>query len=407
MTLKMRRAAHSIFITILALIAACAVAHARLHHRHRTQGSHNVHLDLSPIKVEPYVLPYATDPHRANQLRRMNFENGFLVRGTRFIENHDVTNRDLFVLQITQALEGGFDSVNVYDKGVLSWGIMQWASHTDSLHQCLWYTKRKLAAEHELAVWNKTFGEAGLDVNRLNITVFGKPITDAADARRVFRGTVKPGKCDPNLVSHWASVFARAGRQPAIERAEMDFACHSVDEVMDRRINGIPYHAAGRNGLTVMDLTGNDPYSQALVFALWTNNPKHAWLYVASAARAARASSVSNDPSLWPRGSFSYALLRQCDSSSFSNWQHRAQIIEARETSMRTSMPGMLTPFEQSYQIILGKRKLREGIEIASRHMQKMRSAHSLQLLRTPTHHKHTKIAMRHDMWFLDQLPRK
>ena len=183
-----------------------------------------------------------------------------------------------------------------------------------------------------------------------------------------FRGSTKPGNYDPKLVTHWATVFARAGRQPEIAALQVEYAGKVVDGLLEQRLEGLPYHAPGRAGLTVADLAGNDPYAEALVFALWTNNPRHALGYITQAARAARGVSQSDDPGLWAPGAFSNALLRLCHTSRFGNWRQRAAVIEARAQSVRSAAPGDLTPFERQFQVVLAARKQQRAVELASRH---------------------------------------
>ncbi len=331
--------------------------------------------DLSPIVVQPYLLPTTTDPAHANFLRKMNLENGAQVHGTHWITSSDVASRDLFILDITQSLEGGFDSVNIYDKGLLSWGIMQWAARYGSLQQSLVFVKRRLWAERRKNLWDKTFVANGMDVDANGFIIYGKPLKTPADMRLAFRGSLKVGNFDPKLVNHWAITMARAGRQPAIAALQVEYASHIVDAVLKRRLPNLPYHLPGRNGLTVADLAGNDPYTEALIFALWTNNPRHSFEYIAEAAHAARAVSVSSNPSLWAPGAFSDALMRLCRSSRFGNWSQRGAMIEAREQAMRSAGSKSLTPFEQKYQVVLAMRKVRRQTELASRHRPVLRSA--------------------------------
>src|SRR5215469_11381389 len=99
-------------LTLITLFSqTLGVANASHHHRrhHATVVSDQpAPLDLSPIDVEPYVVPTPTDPIQASFQKRMNLENGVMVGSTRRIERSQVTSRDLFILQITQSLEGGF-----------------------------------------------------------------------------------------------------------------------------------------------------------------------------------------------------------------------------------------------------------------------------------------------------------
>lgn len=359
------------FFCLLVFLSSLGTASAASHHRHRHRASGASaaeKMDLSPISVQPFVVPAAADQAEATFHKKMNLENGALVHGTRWIEPGQVSSRDLFLLQITQSLEGGFDSVNMYDKGVASWGIMQWSAHEGSLAGALTYIKRRLLVAHEEGLWNKLFTSNGMDVNSDGLILYGKPVTDAASARLAFRGTSKIGSYDPKLVNHWATVLARAGRQPAIQALEVEYASHIVDDVLDKRLGGLPYHGPGRAGLTASDLADNDPYAEALVFALWTNNPRHAFEYVEDAAWEARAVSICDDPGYWAPGAFSHALLRRCLSSRFGNWQERAAMIEARAEQVRSAPAANLTPFEAQYQQVLAERKARRFVEMASRH---------------------------------------
>ena len=349
-------------------------AQARHHHRHHRAAPvapryswESDQPDMSPVRVQPYVLPVGTDPHRANFLRKMHLEDGMFVKSTRAITRRDVGSRDLFILDITQSLEGGFDSVNLYDRGVLSWGIMQWTARTGSLPQTLVFVKRRLWASRRKRLWDKMFVANGLDADPAGLIVYGKRMGTPQDIRRAFRGTMQIGKYDPKLMTHWATVMARAGRQPAIASLEVEYAGHIVDAVLKKRLAGLDYHAPGRSGLTVADLAANDPYAEALVFALWTNNPRHAVSYVEDAARAARGVSDSDDPAFWRPGAFSSALLRLCHGSRFGNWRTRAATIEARAEAVRGTDVSGLTPFERQYQTVLAARKAKRVLELASR----------------------------------------
>ena len=365
-----------VFLFGLGMLAATGPAMAARHHHHRRPLATAKPLysweadrpDVSPVLVEPYALPTDTDPKRAGFLRRMHLEDGLLVRSTRRITRPDVGTRDLFILDITQSLEGGFDSVNMYDRGVLSWGLMQWTGRTGSLTQALVFIKRRLWATRRKRVWDKIFVANGLDADPDGLIVYGKRLRTPQDVRVAFRGTMQIGKGDPKLMTHWATVMARAGRQPAVAALEVEYAGRIVDAMLDQRLTDLPYHAPGRAGVTVADLASNDPYSEALVFALWTNNPRHAVSYVEQAARAARGVSDGDDPSLWKPGAFGDALLRLCQGSRFGNWRARAALIEARAASVRGADVSALTPFERHYQTVLAARKAKRIMEAAGQH---------------------------------------
>ena len=343
-------------LLLLALAAQAHAAHHR-HHRHGPSAPPPIPLDLSPVVVKPYVLPpMAADPAKFNYLRRMNLENGVEVRSTRWIRPEDVSTRNLFILDVTQALEGGFDSVNVYDKGVLSWGVMQWTAATGSLPPVLVYIKRRLIATGQKRVWEKVFARQGLDADARRLIIYGRALETPDSTRLAFRGSTKPGNYDPRIANYWATVFARAGRQPPVQRFQREYAQRVVDGVLVQSLPGIPYHAPGKTA-TVAALTGGDPYAQALVFALWTNNPRHAREYVAEAAQAAHRTATSENPALWPPGAFRMALVRRCQSSHFGNWRQRGALLAARAAALETAAPARLTPYERGYRLALEARQ--------------------------------------------------
>ncbi|MGI4788542.1 MAG: hypothetical protein ACRYFS_06785 [Janthinobacterium lividum] len=351
-----------IFFCLSLSMAVFASSHHRYHHHSSSTPPvpPQVILDLTPVAVQPYVLPVVTNnPVQASFLHRMNLENGVEVRSTRWIETPDVTTRNLFILSVTQSLEGGFDSVNMYDKGVLSWGIMQWTAGTGSLPPVLIYIKRRLMATGQERVWNKVFIAQGLDVDGRGLIAYGKPLSTSDDMRLAFRGSVLPGNYDPKVVTYWATVMARAGRQPAIQQYQREYAQQVVDDLLTQSVPG--------PNVTVSRLSGGDPYAEALAFALWTNNPRHAQEYLADAAQAARHTTGQANPALWGPETFREALLSRCHVSRFGNWKVRAAMIETREQALHTSLPAALTPYEQACQIALVSRKT-HLLQLASRH---------------------------------------
>ncbi len=338
------------------LPVAASASHRHHHHQSVTPAAPpQVILDLTPVMVQPYVVPppaSVADPAKASFLKRMNLENGVEVRSTRWIEPGDVTTRNLFILSVTQSLEGGFDSVNLYDKGVLSWGVMQWTAGTNSLPPVLIYIKRRLAGTRQARVWNKVFAAQGMDADARGLIVYGKPVTTSDDMRRAFRGSAIPGNYDPKVAGYWATVMARAGRQPAVQLFQREYAQRVVDALLTRSVPG--------QNATVEQLCGNDAYAEALAFALWTNNPRHAMEYLGDAAQAARHQTGQSSPRQWGPETFRDALLARCRVSRFGNWQTRAALIAARASALHTAPAGSLTPYERTCQaaLTLHKRQL-------------------------------------------------
>ena len=360
-------------VALFSFLMPAAIASHRHHHQGTTPDAPpQVVLDLTPVEVRPYVVPppaAVTDPVQASFLKRMNLENGVEVRSTRWIEPGDVTTRNLFILSVTQSLEGGFDSVNLYDKGVLSWGIMQWTAGTGSLPPVLIYLKRRLMQTGQARVWNKVFVAQGIDADARGLIVYGKPVTTSDDMRLAFRGSVLPGNYDPKVAGYWATVMARAGRQPAVQQFQREYAQRVVDDLLTQTVPG--------QSATVEQLCGGDAYAEALAFALWTNNPRHSLEYLSDAALAARHQTGQSAPALWGSGIFREALLARCRLSHFSNWQTRAALIAARASALHTAPAASLTPYEQTCQAALSVHKAQIAakaafhlrfVQLASRH---------------------------------------
>jgi|GEM_PF-1268652 len=379
--------ANKALLTVTLIMAAVAPAQARHHHKHKSSKPerpayswerHNH--DLTPVAVKSFETPKpvvtaAAKPVAKSFGRKMNLEDGLYVRGTQFITRPDIRSRDLFILHATQSLEGGFDTVNLYDKGIFSWGLMQWTARSGSLTECLKYIKRNLISQGDRKVWQKYFVANGVDVNSDNIVLYGKPMLTPQDMRLAIRGTIKVGQGDPNLMNHWVTTFARAGRQGQIAGLEIAYASRVVDSMMNSRLDNVPYRVAGRNGVTPADLAGDDPFTQALMFAIWTNNPRHARQYIGDAARAARSEASTDDPSLWAPGAFSDALFRECRESTFGNWSQRASLIDERANTVRTASASELSPYEAHFQQVIADRKQARLLQIASRHAARKKAA--------------------------------
>ena len=353
----------ALLVFCLTFPAAAFASHHR-HHRSIPAPPAQVVLDLTPVAVKPYLVPtVAADPVQAGFLKRMNLENGMEVRSTRWIQPADVKTRNLFILSVTQSLEGGFDSVNLYDKGVLSWGIMQWTAGTSSLPPVLIYIKRRLMQTGQARVWNKVFAAQGIDADARGLIVYGKPLASSDDMRRAFRGSALPGNYDPKVAGYWATVMARAGRQPAVQQFQQEYAERVVDALLTQAVPG--------QNATVAQLAGGDAYAEALAFALWTNNPRHAEEYLSDAATAARHQTGQANPAFWKSTTFRDALLARCRRSHFSNWPVRAALIASKAADLHTAAPALLTPYEQTCQAALSARKIqvvRTRLLLASRH---------------------------------------
>ncbi|HEY4244777.1 MAG TPA: DUF4157 domain-containing protein [Kofleriaceae bacterium] len=129
------------------------------------------------------------------------------------------------ILAGISALEGGFDTVNTYDRAKVTWGFVQWTggSHSD-LTSTLTIIKQK-----QPDAFAKAFQAYGIDVvdNELSITVPGsKDTITGEDAANAIMG-------NPKL----AAVLAHAGRNTDIQKGEVQAAAQlEIDEAMNMRV---------------------------------------------------------------------------------------------------------------------------------------------------------------------------
>jgi hypothetical protein len=263
--------------------------------------------------------------------KKLRLESGAYVASTCTLSEAEAAkNRDLYLLRATQAVEGGFDSVNVYDKGILSWGIMQWASHSNSLQDALYYVKGRLQSKRQAEAWTILFKANGLDVQRgpngapaffvgSNATGQWRPVVGMDNLRVLFRGTRTVGKYDAPTITRWSRVFARAGRQPVIQTLQAEWATRRLNACLDERVDGGKWR--------VRDFGAGDLFSDALYFALWTNNPAACREHFRRAVRQARLVTGANDPAAWPPGLFPFLWEQTAAASGFGMWPQRTASV--------------------------------------------------------------------------------
>jgi hypothetical protein len=276
-----------------------------------------------PLRDEGFPPPRAA--------KKLRLEPGAYVRATAAPSAGTAAgSRERYLLLATAAVEGGFDAVNVYDRGILSWGLMQWTAHADGLQNALWYAKQRLIAKRKARLWAALFKAQGLDVQRgvdgrVAFFVGGptrswRPVRGQDDLRVLFRGTKKPGKYDPVTVARWARVFARAGRNPTVQTLQTEWATRRLRACLDETVD---------RSWRVGDFSRGDLFSDALTFALWTNNPEACREHYRRAVRACRKVTGSADPARWPPGLFPLVWEHTARTSTFGTWARRAETVAA------------------------------------------------------------------------------
>ncbi len=250
--------------------------------------------------------------------RKLRLEPGACVRPScGLTAGEAAADREKYLLLATQAVEGGYDAVNLYDRGILSWGLMQWASHANQLQQALWYVKDGLLRKGKGRVWADLFKAHGLDVQpgpggAPAFFVGGpdswRPVVGEDALRVLFRGTRVVGKYDAPTVTRWARIFARAGRNRVVQALQVQWATRRLRDCLAERVD---------RDWRVRDFSRGDLFSDALTFALWTNNPAACREHFRRAVRACRAVTGEADPARWPQGLFPLLWEQVARNSSF------------------------------------------------------------------------------------------
>jgi peptidoglycan hydrolase-like protein with peptidoglycan-binding domain len=242
---------------------------------------------------------------------------GIAVPSSSSLRNDD----DIIVACMIEAEGGKFDSVNLYDIGILSWGIMQWTAHAGSLQKLMQFIRSKLAS------FSTTFG--GLDINARGEFVYkGVEYPKGGDNLpliRLFRGNsdLSYATYDRETAQRWSEIFAKAGRMPEIQRLQMD---HTLNEMrqsfgsnLGKDLKSLLRAEASRTtkrytpnikltlGSTefdrpVLDYIGGDLKSKVLFFGMWTNNRVWSKIKLLDAIHSfmARRGLTQGDPAGWP-----------------------------------------------------------------------------------------------------------
>jgi hypothetical protein len=237
------------------------------------------------------------------------------------------------VLSATAAAEGGYDTVNMYDRGILSWGMMQWTVHAGSLQQALAFIKRRLAEGGEAALWGQLFGD--LDIVNVSgepqLTHRGTPVVGQPALRQLFRGSPTRDQYDWDTARRWATAFARAGRNPTIQGLQREHARREVERVLGvdlARLHGSKYRR-------VRDYVGRSLKGTVLIFGMWTNNPRQSYRELARAVDRVASRYGSYDPAAWPAdfpSVFADEFERVLRASRFDWWGDEFAAAAKRES---------------------------------------------------------------------------
>lgn len=215
----------------------------------------------------------------------------------------------------TVHVEGGrFDSVNMYDRAIFTWGFSQWTCHAGSLQDVLRFMKGK-----DEKVFEQVFVKQGVDVplkkkSSLAMIIDGKTVDTKQEMRVVFKGTDvdrTPSKDAPvgeaqspdwsdderKAMIRWCEVFVSASHHKRVQELQQEYAIENeIPRCFGKNFDGwVPvtdksskYYkykdrfAAKGYGKISKYLNGN-LYAQALLFSMWVNNRVMAYKILADA----------------------------------------------------------------------------------------------------------------------------
>ncbi|MDX1417939.1 MAG: hypothetical protein R3293_27305, partial [Candidatus Promineifilaceae bacterium] len=267
---------------------------------------------------------------------------GRATAGTIFINKVDIANKYDLAVAVAADVEtsGAYDKVQMYDRGILSWGIKQWTLHRGSLQKALAFIKNELAAAGQNSLWTQLF--PGIDIRSNKLVVNGKTYDtpkkdgDAADLalRRLFKGSVDPKRYDATRVNRWLERFALAGRHPAIQKLQFAYARNDLKANLNRQLGKVLRYRkdirASQVGSyqRIGDYIEDSPFALALFNGMETQNPKWTYRYLKRIVdRLAARNGGIYDFSRWStnwRAEFATELQKEFAASGVACWGKRA-----------------------------------------------------------------------------------
>jgi hypothetical protein len=232
---------------------------------------------------------------------------GFDVGGTKTValgKNNDgkVDAADAAVYATAAVETGGtYDAIQTYDKGILSFGIMQWTLHQGSLMKFLEYLKTK-CGEAGTAAFHEHFDPLGLDVHGESMIVNGTTIKPDDAGRKAMDKLIR---ADKDTTRRWVVAFNAAGKDERIARAQWNYtkkqytatAGNNLEKYLSfaRKKGYSPKHAGSYH---TPSFWCREPDAAALFFSMTTNNPGYSYYGVIKAADAFMTE-FGADPKAW------------------------------------------------------------------------------------------------------------
>lgn len=255
-------------------------------------------LNVSPAKPKD-SLPSAGKPVFSSgagvKVKKASYDGmkGVATSRTASPDIRNIKTPDDIITACVSEVEGGFDTVNMYDKGILSWGIMQWTVHAGSLQKALQFMKKHFVVNKQQSQFSSLFG--GLDVNDKNVLIFDGKEYPVADPNlpliKFFRNSTDTSLVhyDTDTVTKWAEIFAKAGRNTTVQDLQMKYTAQEItrslkfnlanDLLAAKKYSKFTKHisidksTASEYSRSIGEYVGTNPKSKMLFFGMWTNNP--------------------------------------------------------------------------------------------------------------------------------------
>lgn len=214
---------------------------------------------------------------------------------------------DVVMATIAGVETSTYDGMNLYDRGILTWGISQWTLHADSLQKQL-----RIMKKERPAMFKRLFVDRGVDVGtrELEVVLQGKLCATREETRLAIKGD-RNGRVKGDYtpwsemayarMEFWAKLFCDAARDPecqayqrelAVRQYRTDILSASIDAwTKEKGYGRVPLYA-NRNLLL-----------QAMLCGLYINNPVGSMKVMARTVdHFRRENGGQADPARWAPG---------------------------------------------------------------------------------------------------------
>ena len=184
--------------------------------------THHYHFpDGEDVKLADNVVSYATVSGSGvdtDVVETRAEKNAAREQVSRQMQDAELGASNTRILRAVSGFEGGFSTVNTYDRARVTWGFMQWTGgNASDLTQTMGIIKNR----HPEA-FSEQFEQYGIDVVGNKLAILGRDGKPMQSGGRPVSGdrAAEVIRDDPKL----AAVMEHAGRNPEIQRGQMEAA---------------------------------------------------------------------------------------------------------------------------------------------------------------------------------------